>query len=112
MLEAMHGDAPHSSQTLRDDIRSVDPMSRLFRSERLRLGLTQQEAARAAGVSVQWLSAFENAKGDFGLRRVLRLAGVLGLSLAVQSRPVTDIDLVFAQMTEAGVAVTEGAASR
>ena len=47
---------------------------------------------------MQWLSEFENAKGDFGVTRVMRVAGVLGLSLAVHQRPVTDIDLVFEQL--------------
>lgn len=50
---------------------------------------------------MQWLSNFERAKGDFGVNRVMRVAAVLGLSLAVHQRPVTDIDLVFEQLRPA-----------
>ena len=53
-------------------------------------------------MSVQWLSEFENAKGDFGVVRLMRVAAVLGLSLAVHPRPVTDIDLVFEQLGAKG----------
>ena len=82
-------------EVLDGDLRSMHALSRAFLARRRHLGLTQRQAAVAASVSVQWLSAFENAKGDFGLGRIMRLAEVLGLSLAVHERPRTDIDRVF-----------------
>ena len=85
----------HPIEALDSDLRSVHELSRAFRDRRRHLGLVQDQAALAAGVSVQWLSAFENAKGDFGIERIMRLAEALGLSLAVQERPKTDMDLVF-----------------
>ena len=51
--------------------------------------------AACADVSPQWLSGFENGKGSCGTHRVMRVAAVLGLSLAVHERPVTDMDRVF-----------------
>ena len=53
-------------------------------------------------MSVQWLSEFENAKGDFGVIRVMRVAAALGVSLAVHPRPITDIDRVFEQLEAEG----------
>ena len=85
----------HSVDALGSDLRSLGPLSRVFADKRRCLGLTQQHVAAAAGVSVQWLSGFENARGDFGILRIMRLAEVLGLSLAVHDRPETDIDRVL-----------------
>ena len=82
---------PHPIEALGSDLRELGALSRVFAHRRRDLGLTQGQ------VSVQWLSEFENAKGDFGVIRVMRVAAVLGLSLAVHQRPVTDIDLVFEQ---------------
>ncbi len=62
--------------------------------------MTQEEAARRAGVSPQWLSGFENGKGSCGTHRMIRLVGVLGLSLALHERPHTDIDRVFESLSD------------
>ena len=91
----MAQDRPYPIEVLDSDLRSPHEVSRALRAARRRLGLTQRQVARAAGVSVQWLSAFENTKGDFGLGRILRLAETLGVSLAVHDRPTTDLDRVF-----------------
>jgi transcriptional regulator with XRE-family HTH domain len=88
---------PHPIEALESDLRELGTLSRSFARRRRDLGLTQRQVSDDCGVSVQWLSEFENAKGDFGLLRVMRVAAVLGLSLAVHQRPVTDIDLVFEQ---------------
>lgn len=89
---------PHPIEALGSDLRELGALSRAFAHRRRDLGLTQRQVSDACGVSVQWLSEFENAKGDFGLLRVMRVAEVLGLSLAVHQRPVSDIDLVFEQI--------------
>ena len=88
---------PHHIEALGSDLRELGALSRVFARRRRELGLTQRLVSDACGVSVQWLSEFENAKGDFGVIRVMRVAAVLGLSLAVHQRPVTDIDRVFEQ---------------
>jgi len=88
---------PHPVKALGSDLREIGALSRVFARRRRDLGLTQRHVSEACGVSVQWLSEFENSKGDFGLVRVMRVAAVLGLSLAVHQRPVTDVDLVFEQ---------------
>ena len=93
---------PHPVEALGSDLRELGALSRVFSRRRLELGLTQKQVSEACGVSVQWLSEFENAKGDFGLIRVMRVAAVLGLSMAVHQRPVTDIDLVFEQLGAEG----------
>lgn len=89
---------PHPIEALGSDLRELGSLSRAFAQRRRDLGLTQRQVSDACGVSVQWLSEFENAKGDFGLLRVMRVAAVLGLSLAVHQRPVSNIDLVFEQI--------------
>jgi len=93
---------PHPVEALGSDLRESGALSRVFLHRRRELGLTQKQVADAFGVSVQWLSEFENAKGDFGVVRLMRVAAVLGLSLAVHPRPVTDIDLVFEQLGAKG----------
>lgn len=77
------------------DLRTPPQVSRALKQRRKELGMTQEEAARRAGVSPQWLSGFENGKGSCGTHRMMRLVGVLGLSLALHERPHTDIDRVF-----------------
>jgi len=46
-------------------------------------------------VSVQWLSGLENSKGSCGLRRVMRVVDVLGLSVALHVRHRTELDEIF-----------------
>ena len=93
---------PHMVEAFGSDLRELGALSRVFLRRRHELGLTQKQVSDACGVSVQWLSEFENAKGDFGVVRLMRVAAVLGLSLAVHPRPVTDIDLVFEQLRANG----------
>ena len=82
-------------EVLASDLRNQPQVGRVLRTRRKALGVTQQDAARLAGVSPQWLSGFENGKGSCGLRSVMRLADALGVSLAVHERPVTDVDRVL-----------------
>ena len=89
---------PHPVEALGSDLRELGALSRAFARRRRDLGFTQRQVSDACGVSVQWLSNFERAKGDFGVNRVMRVAAVLGLSLAVHQRPVTDVDLVLEQI--------------
>ena len=86
----------HGIDVIASDLRTASHLSRVLRDRRRALGLSQAEAAGRAGVSPQWLSGFENGKGSSGTHRVMRLAEVLGVSFAVQERPVTDMDRVFA----------------
>ena len=84
-----------SVEVLASDLRNAPQLSRALRDRRRALKLTQEEVAERAGVSQQWLSGFENCKASSGTHRVMRVAEVLGLSLALHERPSTDIDLVF-----------------
>ena len=81
--------APHRIEALASDLRTPPQVSRVLRERRRELGLTQAEVASRCGVSPQWLSGFENGKGSCGVHRMMRLAGVLGLSLALHERPYT-----------------------
>ena len=92
----------HPIEALGSDLRELGALSRVLARRRRELGLTQRQVSDACGVSVQWLSEFENAKGDFGVVRLMRVAAVLGLSLAVHQRPTTDIDLVFERLRAKG----------
>ena len=92
----------HPIKALGSDLRELGALSRVLARRRRELGLTQRQVSDACGVSVQWLSEFENAKGDFGVIRLMRVAEVLDLSLAVHQRPTTDIDLVFERLRAKG----------
>ena len=92
----------HPIEALGSDLRELAALSRVLARRRRELGLTQRQVSDACGVSVQWLSEFENAKGDFGVIRLMRVAEVLDLSLAVHQRPTTDIDLVFERLRAKG----------
>ena len=85
----------HVIDAIASDLRTAPHLSRVLRDRRRSRGLSQATTAARAGVSPQWLSGFENGKGSCGTHRVMRLAAVLGLSLAVHERPVTDMDRVF-----------------
>ncbi|VTR90833.1 xre family transcriptional regulator : : HTH_31 [Gemmata massiliana] len=50
---------------------------------RANAGMTQQELARKVGMSVAGLARLEQGAGDPSWRTVLKLAHVLGVSLAV-----------------------------
>ena len=89
----------HTLGVLNWDLRTPPQVSRALKERRKDLGMTQEETARQAGVSVQWLSGFENGKGSCGTHRMMRLAGVLGLSLALHERPRTDIDRVLESLS-------------
>lgn len=89
----------HTLSVLDWDLRTPPQVSRAFKERRKELGMTQEETARRADVSVQWLSGFENGKGSCGTHRMMRLAGVLGLSLALHERSRTDIDRVFESLS-------------
>lgn len=51
-----------------------------IRAARLRLGLTQERLAEAAGISVPHLSNIENGKKRLGLETLLRIALALGVT--------------------------------
>ncbi len=75
----------------------------IIRDRRRRLGLSQSQLARTAGVGRQWLVAVEQGKSGAELGLVLRTLSALGLALSVAaddaaSGPVvsTDIDAVVA----------------
>lgn len=81
------------------DVRTPRRLARALRDRRRRLGLTQAQAARQAGVSAQWLSEFETGRTPGGTDRVMALAAALGLSLAVHERPFTTVDAILAAHT-------------
>lgn len=54
----------------------------IARARRRELGLTQVQAAAAAGVSRRWLSDFENARRE-ELQPLMRLLHALGLRIQV-----------------------------
>ncbi len=64
-------------------INSIRDVAAVARGRRRELGLSQTELAARAGVSRQWLSAFESGKPGAELRLVIRLLDALGLQLMV-----------------------------
>ncbi|MEO7812041.1 MAG: helix-turn-helix domain-containing protein [Usitatibacter sp.] len=64
-----------------------------YRARRISLGLTQEAAARAAGISRRTLTAFEGGAGGLSLANLKRLMSAVGLVLAAReatSRPTLD----------------------
>lgn len=55
-------------------------------ARRKALGLTQQEVASRLGISQNRLSELESQPSQLTVERLLALAGILGLELAVQQR--------------------------
>ena len=90
----------HTIDVIASDLRTAPHLSRALRDRRRALGLSQAAVAERASVSPQWLSGFENGKGSCGTHRAMRLAEALGLSVALHERPVTDMDRVFAAVSE------------
>ncbi|MCC6196133.1 MAG: helix-turn-helix domain-containing protein [Burkholderiales bacterium] len=64
-----------------------------FRERRIRLGMTQEDTARAAGVARKTLSDFETGRGRVSLNNLHRLLLSVGLELATKEatrRPTLD----------------------
>lgn len=61
-------------------------IARALRARRKQLGLTQQDAAELAGVSVRFVHDCERGKETVQLDRVRTLAGTLGLTLTLALR--------------------------
>jgi transcriptional regulator with XRE-family HTH domain len=71
----------------------MSPIEREYRSRRISLGITQEAAAEAAGVSRRTLVAFESGKGGISLANLRRLLAAVGLELATREaapRPTLD----------------------
>jgi transcriptional regulator with XRE-family HTH domain len=69
------------------------PIEEEFRSRRISLGVTQQAAAEAAGISRRTLVAFETGGSGISLANLKRLLSTVGLELATReaaARPTLD----------------------
>ena len=65
----------------------------IFRARRIALGLTQEQAAEAAGLGRGTLIAFERGEGGISLANLRRLMAAVGLELATREatrRPTFD----------------------
>lgn len=73
-------------------VRGVPALGRAMRRRRRDIGLTQAECASEAGVSVAWLSQFENGKATCEVGLVMDMAHALGvcLDLRTVTRSVAD----------------------
>jgi HTH-type transcriptional regulator / antitoxin HipB len=84
----------------------------LMREQRRKRGLDQQELARRARVSRQWVIEVERGKAGAEVGLVLRALGVLGLTLDIQeerprvtdprARPALDLDAVIERARAGG----------
>ncbi len=59
-------------------------ISESIRERRIELGLTQQELADYAGVSLRMIVSIENGKANPSLSAVKKIAEVLGLKLVLE----------------------------
>lgn len=69
-----------------DRLSTAEKFGELIRSERHRQGLSQQEVADLAGVSVRFLGDLERGKPSCELNKSLGVAETLGLRLVVEER--------------------------
>jgi len=83
-------------------VETLHQLKSTVRGRRVDLGLSQAEVAERAGVSRQWVNAFERGKGTAELQLVLRLLDVLDLRLSVDARedlplnrPRVDLDALL-----------------
>ena len=63
-------------------------MGGLIRERRMILGLTQQELAEYAGVSLRMLVALENDKANPSLKILEALAAVLGMEVTLKVKEI------------------------
>lgn len=64
----------------------ITEISEQVRRERKRLGLTQQQLADLAGVSIGFLQALESAKPTLHFEKVIRVVETVGLELELKPR--------------------------
>jgi transcriptional regulator with XRE-family HTH domain len=62
----------------------MKPIRDAFHERRLARGMSQEAAARAAGLTRKTVSDFENAKSSLSLVNVARLLAAVGLELTVR----------------------------
>ena len=77
---------------------SINDLAAVARGRRLSLGLSQEDLARRAGVSRQWLGMFERGKRTAEMGLAIRLLDTLDLELEVRPR-----DGALAQRVEATI---------
>ncbi|QOD44148.1 helix-turn-helix domain-containing protein [Clavibacter zhangzhiyongii] len=63
-----------------------EDLGNVARQRRQDLGLSQEELAHRSGVTRQWLTRFETAKGDAALSKVMRVLRELDLRLEVEAK--------------------------
>jgi transcriptional regulator with XRE-family HTH domain len=71
----------------------MDSIASTFRNRRLALGITQEQAAKAAALARRTLIAFESGEGRISLANLRRLMAVVGLELSTREatrRPTLD----------------------
>lgn len=79
-------------------VSSADDIAAAIREERLRLGLTQADVASRARVSRAWLNGLERGRPRAEVALVLRVLGVLGLTVSVvpaSTSATVDLDAVI-----------------
>lgn len=82
-------------------VNSINDLTAIVRGRRAAAGLTQAEAAAAAGVSRQWLNEFEHGKPTAELGLVLAVLDALDLTLELSDEhppsdaPSTDLDALL-----------------
>lgn len=82
-------------------VNSINDLTAIIRGRRVDAGLTQAEAAAAAGVSRQWLNELERGKPTAQLGLVLAVLEALDLTLELTHEhppagvPSTDLDALL-----------------
>lgn len=75
----------------------IAQISAEVKHERKKLGLTQQQAADLAGVSIGFLQSLEGGKTTLHLEKVIRVVETLGLELVLMPRDANTHTIVASQ---------------
>ncbi len=67
----------------------VERLGKAIKAQRKSLRITQPHLAELSGVSVNWLSAFEQGKGNPTLRILEKITEVLGMELRLDIKSTT-----------------------
>lgn len=62
-------------------VTSIKDIANLIKQERLKLGMTQAQAAALCNVGTRFLSDLENAKPTLQISKVIKVAHMFGITL-------------------------------
>lgn len=75
-----------------------EDVGRVARQQRIDLGLSQDDLARKANVTRQWISRFEQAKSDVSLLKAMKVLRELNLTIDIATRNISKSNEISIRM--------------